>query len=46
MAKTKFTPVLLNGERVNLILEFNEETEFDTSFSPISDLEIDQIISN
>lgn len=23
---TKFTPVLLNGERVNLVLEFNEET--------------------
>lgn len=30
----------------SLTLEFNEETEFDTSFSPISDLEIDQIISN
>lgn len=30
----------------SLTLEFNEETEFDTSFSPISDLEIDQIMSN
>ena len=27
---TKFTPVLLNGERVNLILEFNEETGTDS----------------
>ena len=27
---TKFTPVLLNGERVNLILEFNEETGNDS----------------
>ena len=26
---TKFTPVLLNGERVNLIIEFNEETGVD-----------------
>ena len=26
---TKFTPVLLNGERVNLIIEFNEETGID-----------------
>lgn len=30
----------------SLTLEFNEETEFDASFSPISDLEIDQIMSN
>lgn len=30
----------------SLTLEFNEETEFDTSFSPISDLEIDQIMGN
>lgn len=30
----------------SLTLEFNEETEFDASLSPISDLEIDQIISN
>ena len=27
---TKFTPVLLNGERVNLVLEFNEETDMDS----------------
>ncbi len=27
---TKFTPVLLNGERVNLVIEFNEETGLDT----------------
>ena len=27
---TKYTPVLLNGERMNLILEFNEETGQDT----------------
>ncbi len=27
---TKFSPVLLNGERVNLILEFNEETGIDS----------------
>ena len=27
---TKYTPVLLNGERVNLILEFNEETGIDS----------------
>lgn len=27
---TKYTPVLLNGTRVNLILEFNEETGLDT----------------
>ena len=27
---TKFTPVLLNGERVNLIIEFNEETGVDS----------------
>ena len=27
---TKFTPVLLNGERVNLVIEFNEETGIDS----------------
>lgn len=30
----------------SLTLEFNEETEYDASLSPISDLEIDQIMSN
>ena len=27
---TKFTPVLVNGERMNLVIEFNEETGEDT----------------
>ena len=27
---TKFTPVLINGERMNLVIEFNEETGEDT----------------